>query len=126
MITARAIVFAILACLFAVAATAADISGKWTAEFDTQIGMQKYIYEFKVTGDKITGKASARIGDQDVQSEIKEGKITGDDVTFVETMNFGGMELRIEYRGKIAGDEMKLTRKVADVAEEQLVAKRAK
>ena len=28
-------------------AYAADITGKWTAEFDTQIGQQKYTFNFK-------------------------------------------------------------------------------
>ena len=42
----------------------ADVTGKWTAEFDTQIGVQKYTYEFKVDGTKLTGKAKGgpRIG----------------------------------------------------------------
>jgi hypothetical protein len=35
------------------------------------------------------------------------------------------MPLRIEYKGKVAGDEIKFTRNVAGITEE-LVAKRAK
>ena len=38
----------------------ADLTGKWRTEFDTQIGKQKYLYELKADGDKVTGKA---IGD---------------------------------------------------------------
>ena len=34
--------------------------------------------------------------------------------------------LRIEYTGKVSGDEIKLHRKVGDIAEEDLVAKRVK
>jgi len=41
-------------------------------------------------------------------------------------MNFQGMDIRIEYSGKINGDEMKLTRKVGEFATEELVAKRVK
>ena len=41
-------------------------------------------------------------------------------------LDYQGQELRIEYTGKIAGDEMKLTRKIGDLATEELVAKRAK
>ena len=41
-------------------------------------------------------------------------------------LDFQGQQLRIEYKGKIAGDEMKLTRQVGDVGTEELVAKRAK
>ena len=29
---------------------AADITGKWTASFDTQIGKQEYTYDFVVKG----------------------------------------------------------------------------
>src|SRR5215510_8711624 len=94
-------------------ALAADISGKWKAEFDSQIGHQSYTYDLKVAGDKITGQA---ISDQRGAVEIKEGKISGDNVSFVEPANIQGNEVRIEYSGKVNGDEMKLTRKVGDFA----------
>ena len=35
-------------------------------------------------------------------------------------------EIRIEYKGKINGDEISFTRKVGDFATEQFVAKRVK
>jgi hypothetical protein len=105
-----------------VAALAADFNGKWAAEFNTQIGEQKYTYEFHVDGDKLTGKASGQFG----ESEIKDGKIDGDNISFVETINFQGNDLRIVYTGKIDGDEIKFTRKVGEFATEELTAKRAK
>ena len=102
---------------------AADISGKWTASFDTQIGKQNYTYEFKVAGTTLTGRAKSDNGD----TEIKEGKVAGDTVTFVENLNFQGMELKISYTGKIVSDdEIKFTRDVAGIANEELTAKRAK
>jgi hypothetical protein len=101
---------------------AADLAGKWTAAFDTQIGEQHYTYDFKVDGDNVTGTAKSDNGDV----EIKDGKLSGDTVTFVENVKVQGMDIRIEYTGKIAGDEIKFTRKVADFATETLVAKRAK
>ena len=33
---------------------AADIAGKWTAELESPIGVQKYVYEFKVDGATVT------------------------------------------------------------------------
>ena len=39
---------------------AAEISGKWKAVFDTQVGKQSYVYELKADGDKVTGKATAK------------------------------------------------------------------
>jgi uncharacterized protein len=41
-------------------------------------------------------------------------------------MTYQGMDIRIEYSGKIAGDELKLTRKVGEFATEELVARRVK
>jgi hypothetical protein len=105
----------------AVSATAADVAGKWTATFDTQIGEQRYTYEFKTDGDKFTGTAKSNLG----QGVIQDGLVKGDEVSFVEMLEFQGQTLRIEYRGKISGDEMRLTRHVGDVATEELVAKRA-
>ena len=113
-----------LLSLFVLAATAlfADISGKWTASFETQIGTQNYTYEFKVDGEKLTGTAKSNIG----QGDITDGKVKGEEVTFVENLKFQDQEVRITYKGKISGDEIKFTRQVGEFATEELVAKRAK
>jgi hypothetical protein len=104
-------------------AMAADITGKWTASFDTQIGQQNYTYDFVVKDGALTGKAKSDNG----ESAIQDGKVDGDTVTFVENLKFQDMDIRIEYTGKIASaDEIRFTRKVADFATEQLVAKRVK
>jgi len=107
-------------------ARAADLTGKWKAEFDTQIGVQKYVFDFKVDGEKLTGKAAFERQDEKGEVELKEGKIAKDAVSFVELLNFQGQEIRIEYSGKLAGEDLKLTRKVGDFATEELVAKRVK
>jgi enterochelin esterase-like enzyme len=103
---------------------AVNVAGTWKAEFDTQIGVQKYTFVLKQDGATLTGKANADIGGEKHESEIKEGKIDGDSVSFVEMLNFQGNELRIVYSGKVAANEMKLTREVGEFAKEQLVAKR--
>jgi len=103
-------------------AFAADITGTWTASFDTQIGVQNYTYTFKVEGNKLTGHVKSQYSDGD----ISEGTVKGDDISFVENLTFEGMPLRIVYKGKISGDEIKLMRNVADIATEEAVAKRAK
>jgi hypothetical protein len=107
---------------FVASAHAADITGTWKASFDTQIGVQNYTYTFKVEGSKLTGHAKSEYADVDIQ----EGTIKGDDITFVESFDFQGMPIRIVYKGKISGDEIKLSRNVADIATEEAVAKRAK
>jgi len=112
----------ILALALALSALASDINGKWKASFDTQIGEQHYTYQFKADGQKLTGTATNDMG----SSEIKEGSIKSDNVFFVENLEFDGRAIRIEYTGKISGDEIQFTRKVADFATEDFVAHRCK
>lgn len=103
---------------------ATDISGSWHAEFDTQIGMQKYVFTFKVADGKLTGKANAEVNGEKRETELQEGKVSGETVTFVENLKFQDNDLRIEYTGKINGEEISFKRKVADFATEDFVAKR--
>lgn len=100
----------------------AEVTGKWTAAIDTQIGVQNYTYDFKVDGGKLTGKAKSQYG----ETEITEGTVKGDEIAFVENLDFQGQMLRITYKGKMANDEIKFTRQVGEVATEEFVAKRAK
>ena len=117
---------AVSAILLAVLAPAlaADISGKWTSEFDSQIGHQSYTFVFKVDGSKLTGTATQ--SQRGTTVEIQEGKVTGDEISFVEMVKLQDQELRIEYKGQVSGDEIKFRRKVGDFAEYDIVAKRAK
>lgn len=120
---------ATLAFAFAslISARAADIDGKWRVEFESQIGTQKYVFELKAGPDgKLTGKAVFERQEQKGEAELKEGKITKDEVSFVEPLKFQDQEIRIEYKGKLVGDELKLHRKVGDIAEYDIVAKREK
>jgi hypothetical protein len=105
---------------------AADVTGKWKAEFETQIGQLKYVYELKADGTKLTGKAFRDRDGEKMEIEIKEGKIVGDQVSFVEMVKFQEQEIRIDYTGKLAGDEIKFTRKVGDFATTEIVARRDK
>ena len=109
--------------LLPLSAFAADLSGTWTAAFDTQIGKQEYTFTFKAEGAKLTGKAKSANG----ESEIQEGKIDGDKVSFVENLNYQGQALKITYTGKVvSADEIKFSRDVAGFAQEELTAKRSK
>jgi hypothetical protein len=116
----------VLLCLTAALVTVAtafgaDISGSWTASFETQVGTQNYTYTFKMEGNKLTGSAKSNLG----QSTIDMGTVNGDDVAFVEHLTYQGMQLDIPYKGKISGNEIMFTRTIMDISE-QLVAKRAK
>ena len=105
---------------------AADATGKWKSEFDTQIGHLKYIYEFKADGERLTGKAIREREGEKTETEIREGKLSGSDISFAELVKFQDQEIRIDYKGRIAGDEIKFTRKVGDFATTEIVAKREK
>jgi hypothetical protein len=110
--------------LLAVLVRAADPSGRWTATFTTEVGEQQYTFEFKVKGSTLTGTAKSNMLGE---SELQEGKVDGDTITFVENANFQGMPLKITYSGTMtSADEIAFTRNVADIANEKLVAKRAK
>ncbi|MEW6156358.1 MAG: alpha/beta hydrolase-fold protein [Verrucomicrobiota bacterium] len=103
---------------------AADITGTWKAEFNTQRGLQKYTFTLKQEGASVTGKASVEREGEKREAELKEGKVEGDTVSFVEPLMFQENELRITYTGKIAGDEIKFTRKVGDFGSSEATAKR--
>lgn len=71
-----------LGCLvvfFACTAAAADVSGKWKAEFTTPDGTPRTnTFTFKQEGDKLTGTVA---GSQD-ETPIEEGKVVGDEISF--------------------------------------------
>jgi hypothetical protein len=101
-----------------------NITGRWTASFETQVGMQEYTYDFVAKGGVLTGTMSSNMGGK---SEVREGRIEGPTVTFKETLTFMEMAIEISYTGQIvSADEIKFTRAVGEFATEELVAKRAK
>ena len=105
----------------------ADVTGTWMATFDTQIGEQKYTFEFEVDGMSLTGTAMSSVaGAENPVSELTEGKVDGDTITFVENLSYQGMPLVITYTGTVVSDdEIQFTREIAGVATEELVAMRA-
>jgi hypothetical protein len=117
----------LLALLLAAAlpAAAAELVGRWTAEFDTQIGVQKYVFEFSKSGDTVTGVATFERSVGKGTAPLKNITVDGDKVRFEEPLSFDGNDITISYSGTLVGDELKLERKVGDIATEQLTAKRA-
>ena len=102
----------------------AAVAGKWTAQVPGRDGQTRDVtFNFKTAGDKLTGTMSGRNGDL----EITDGKVKGDEVSFDVTMNMQGNTMKMTYKGKVAGDEIKFTRhrEGSDRASE-FVAHRAK
>src|SRR3954471_602809 len=105
-------------------ALAADVTGTWKAEFNTQRGLQKYTFTLKQDGLSVTGKANVERDGAKREAELKDGKVEGDTVTFVEPLKIQDNDIRIVYTGKISGNEIKFTRKVGDFGSSEATAKR--
>jgi uncharacterized lipoprotein YehR (DUF1307 family) len=110
--------------LAALSAYGADITGKWKSESPGRDGTpMTTTYVFKVDGEKLAGTVSGRQG----ETAISEGKINGDEISFVVVRNFQGEERKIEYKGKVSGDEIKMTITFGpDRPAREVVAKRVK
>ena len=104
---------------------AADIAGQWRAEFDSQIGQQKYLFNFQMNEGKLSAKATAEARGEKREVEFKDPKLEGDTLTFVEMRKIQDNEVRIEYAGKVTDKEIKFTRKVGDFGSQEFVAQRA-
>jgi len=125
MFVRKSLILAVLILAGLVCLYAADITGKWTAEFDSEVGAQKYVFEFQADGATLTGTAISNIDGAEAKTPITEGKIDGDKISFVENLNYQGMELPITYEGTVSGDEIQLAR-IEGAGGEKFVAKRAK
>ena len=110
--------------LLAVSSFAADVSGKWAAEMQGPQGAMTTTFTFKVEGEKLTGTVSGRGGD----TPITDGAIKGDELSFNVTRTMNGNEMKLAYQGKVAGDEIKMTRSRpgADMPPQDFTAKRTK
>ena len=96
-----------LLALCAVLAVAADINGKWVAQVPGRQGAaQETTFTFKVDGAALTGAVSNARGEQ----AITDGKVSGDAISFVTVMSFGGNEMKMLYKGTVAGSEIKFVR----------------
>ena len=116
------------ACLVLAAVSvvwASDLNGKWVAQVQGQNGQtRETTFNFKVEGSKLTGTVSGRQGD----NPISDGTVKGDDVSFTVVANFNGNEIKLLYKGKVTGDDLKLsrTREGGDQPAQEFTAKRVK
>jgi hypothetical protein len=121
----KSLIAVMLFLVFAVATVwAADISGKWEAEYQTPNGQTRQnTFNFEVKGDAVTGTVASARG----ENKIEEGKIKGEEISFVVIRNFNGNDMKFQYQGKIAGDEIKFKVTVGEGDRTfEMTAKRAK
>ena len=115
---------AIAVAVLAVVVQAADVTGKWTGSVPTRDGgTREATFNFKQDGEKLTGTMTGPQGD----IELKDGAVKGDDVSFNVALSFGGNDVKLIYKGKVAGDEIKFTRTREGADQKQeFTVKRAK
>jgi hypothetical protein len=119
-------------CLIAVSAFAADITGTWVAEMAPPQfgpgggpsggpggppggapggspgggGPMKFTFNLKAEGSNLSGTVVGPMGNE---NEIIDGKIDNDNVSFAVKVNRMGNEMKINYKGTVSGDEIKIT-----------------
>ncbi|MEJ2110709.1 MAG: hypothetical protein P8Z37_12530 [Acidobacteriota bacterium] len=91
-------------------AYAADVAGKWIAEAPGQQGTSVITLVFKVDGTKLTGTLDN--SQMPGEIELKDGKVEGDEVSFNLTRSMGGNDMKVVWKGKVSGDEIKFTRQI--------------
>ena len=99
----------VLLALFSIA-WAADVNGKWLAKVAGTQGQQdsEITLTFKADGAALTGTLNNSMMPGDVP--IEEGKIEGDKISFSLKRTFGQNEMKVVWKGTVAGDEIKFTR----------------
>jgi hypothetical protein len=66
-------------------------------------------FAFKVDGNKLTGETVSSFAGK---STIEDGKVDGDSLSFTITVRFQDNELRVNYKGKVSGNDIQLTAEV--------------
>ena len=95
-----------LITLMAAMLFAADLTGKWTGQFDFNGNAVPLTFDFTSSGATLTGKVNGLPTDN---CEIKDGKIDGSSVTFWLMTEYQGSAIKLLYTGKISADQIDFT-----------------
>jgi hypothetical protein len=98
--------FMALTVFLAATAWAADITGTWKATAEGPNGPMERTFTFKVDGGKLMGETTSSMFGK---SDITDGKIEGDNLSFTITVKFQDNEMKLNYKGKVSGNEIKFT-----------------
>jgi polyisoprenoid-binding protein YceI len=95
----------LLLALFSTLAFAADVTGKWVFQVETDAGSGAPSFVFKQAGEKLTGTYTGTFGTAELNGTVK-----GDEIQFSIEVDVGGQKGTIVYKGKIeSADKMKGT-----------------
>src|SRR5882762_724320 len=103
--------------LAAVLVLAADITGKWTGSVVLSAGGGNPTFEFKQTGETLTGTYHGQFGDAPLKGTVK-----GDKVEF----SFGSDQASAKYSGTVTGDKMSGTVDYGEIGTGTFEASRSK
>ena len=86
--------------LMAALGLAADVTGKWRFQVETDAGSGSPTIVLKQAGEKLSGTYSGQLGEAPVTGTVK-----GDDVEFSFEAAPTGEKLTVKYTGKLEGDK---------------------
>jgi len=92
--------------MFAGLALAADVDGKWTGSVSTPNGDIPQTFNFKAEGADLTG---SMVNFDGSSVAIKDGKVDGSNISFSVSLDFGGNQILLKYKGVVDKDQIKLT-----------------
>jgi hypothetical protein len=102
-----------ISCVFlflfaaAIAVFAADVNGKWVAQVPGRGGeTREATFNLKADGNQLTGSVTTPRG----EVNISDGRVDGDEISFNQVMEFNGNQVKVIYKGKVSGNEIKFTR----------------
>jgi hypothetical protein len=102
------------------AAAAANLTGTWTFEVQSDAGTGTPTMVFKQVGEKLSGSYSGLLGEAPLT-----GTVTGKNITFQITANVQGTSLTVVYSGTVETDAaVKGTVKLGDLGEGTFTAKK--
>jgi hypothetical protein len=102
----RTAIFMIALLALAATAAAADATGKWKGNLETEDGSRELTFNLKADGGKLTGTIAGLL---DRALDVNEGKVEGATITFSVMSEWEGNAVKLVYKGELAGDEIKFT-----------------
>jgi hypothetical protein len=101
----------VLAALLTASLTlaAADVTGAWVCEVQTEAGNGSPRFEFQQTGDNLKGKYSGQLGDADLTGKIAGDKIgwtfsiSGGTIVYEGTIADGAIKGKVDLAGQASG-----------------------
>jgi hypothetical protein len=103
--------FALLVLAALAVAAAADATGTWKGNLETDDESRELTFDLKTDGGKLTGTVGGLL---DRPLDINEGKVEGAIITFFVITDWDGNAVKLVYKGELAGDEIKFTMSTDD------------